>query len=290
MELRVLRYFLMVAQEGNITRAAQKLLVTQPTLSKQLAELEDELGTKLFIRGHRAITLTEAGEYLRTRATEMITIAEQTAANIQTDQVISGELTIGAGESIGMQRIMKVVSQIIQEYSEVKIHLISGNAQEMKHHLNQGTIDFAILMGQQDVSNYHSLQLPEKDHWGVLMLANDPLSNQKAISPADLVGHPLIISEQSLQENRFQTWWGNLGPRMKIIATFSLMFNAQLLVQNTGAYMLIFDHLINKINHDNLVFRPLAPKLEEPITVVWKKNTVQSKVAQLFVNQLKASL
>lgn len=290
MELRVLRYFLMVAQEGNMTRAAKKLLVTQPTLSKQLADLEDELGVQLFIRGHRSVTLTDAGEYLRSRANEMLQIADQTAANIQTDQIISGDISIGAGESIGMQRVMKVFSGIIQDYPDVKLHLISGNAGEMQHQLNQGTIDFAVFMGQQDLSNYNAMQLPETDSWGILMLKNDPLAAKKAISPKDIVNHPLIVSEQSLQENRLQTWWGNLNDQMNIIATFSLAFNAQLLAKNTGAYMFAFDHLLDNLSHDNLTFRPLEPALKEPITIVWKKNTVLSKVARLFIKRLQANL
>ncbi|MBB1086222.1 LysR family transcriptional regulator [Limosilactobacillus fastidiosus] len=290
MELRVLRYFLAVTQYQNMTRAAKELLVSQPTLSKQLADLENELGTKLFIRGHRHITLTEEGQYLQSRAKEMVQLADQTTANIRKNQAISGTLSIGAGESIRMQRIMRIISNIVQDYPDIKIHLISGNGDEMEKALDHGTIDFAVFMGHRDLSNFNYLRLPEVDQWGIIMLKDDPLSNKTAITPQDLLGHPLIVSEQGLQEHRFQDWWGNLNQQMNIIATFSLLFNAQLLVENTGAYMFTFDHLLVNSHQHHLIFRPLSPKLVEPITIVWKKNTIQSKAAQLLIKRLKTTL
>lgn len=290
MELRVLRYFLAVAQEKNITHAAEKLLISQPTLSKQLSDLETELGTKLFIRGHKEITLTSEGDYLRSRAEEIIDLTDKTFANIQTDQVISGELTLGAGESIGMKRIINVISGITQDYPDVKIHLVSGNADEMESMLNRGTLDFAVLMGERPLENYHYLKIPEMDQWGVLMLKDNLLAQKETINPTDLIDKPLLLSAQALQNHRFQDWWGNLGPQMNIIGTFTLVYNAELLAEKNGSYMITFNHLINNSPTQNLIFRPLAPNLFEPITVIWKKNTVQSKVNQLFIQRLKASL
>lgn len=290
MELRVLRYFLAVAQEKNITKAAQKLLISQPTLSKQLSDLEEELGAKLFIRGHRQITLTSEGEYLRSKAEEIIDLTDKTSANIQTDQIISGELTLGAGESIGMKRIINIISDITQDYPDVKIHLISGNAEEMETMLNHGTLDFAVLMGERTLENYHYLQIPETDQWGVLMLKSDPLTKKDAIVPKDLLAKPLLVSSQALQNHRFQDWWGNLGPQMNILGTFTLVYNAELLAENSGAYMITFNHLLNNSPTQKMTFRPLSPEIFEPITVIWKKNTVQSKVNQLFIKRLKASL
>lgn len=290
MELRVLRYFLAVAQEKNITHAAEKLLISQPTLSKQLSDLEAELGTKLFIRGHKEITLTSEGDYLRSRAEEIIDLTDKTFTNIQTDQVISGELTLGAGESIGMKRIINVISGITQDYPDVKIHLVSGNADEMESMLNRGTLDFAVLMGERPLENYHYLKIPEMDQWGILMLKDNLLAQKETINPTDLIDKPLLLSAQALQNHCFQDWWGNLGPQMNIIGTFTLVYNAELLVEKNGSYMITFNHLINNSPTQNLIFRPLAPNLFEPITVIWKKNTVQSKVNQLFIQRLKASL
>lgn len=290
MELRVLRYFLAVAQYQNMTKAARELLVSQPTLSKQLSDLEEELGAQLFVRGHRRITLTAEGEYLQTRAKEIVQLADQTALNIQANQVITGQLSIGAGESIAMERIMKVVSEITQDYPDVKIHLVSGNADEMENALRHGTIDFAVLMGTRDLNDYHYLSLPETNNWGLVMKRTAPLAKNKSINPSDLIGLPLLMSEQAMEEHPFQRWWGNLDSKMNIIGTFTLVFNAQLMVGQGSAYMITFDHLINNSNNSDLTFRPLSPALTEPTNIIWKKNVVQSKVAQLFIKRLKASL
>lgn len=290
MELRVLRYFLAVAQKRNITKAAQELLISQPTLSKQLADLEDELGVQLFIRGHRQITLTDEGEYLQTRAREITQLAEQTALNIKGQEVISGTISIGAGESIAIERIMRVLSEIIKDYSDVKVRLISGNADEMETALQHGSIDFAVLMANRSLDNYHHLQIPESDRWGLVMRKDDSLANKAEISPEDLADLPLLMSEQAIEEHRFQSWWGNLDRKMNIIGTYSLVFNAQLMVAQGSAYLVTFDHLINNANNSQLTFRPLAPALTETTNVIWKKNVTQSKAAQLFIKRLMASL
>lgn len=290
LELRILRYFLAVAQEKNITRAAEKLLVSQPTLSKQLSDFEKELGTKLFIRGHRQITLTSEGVYLKSKAEEIISLADKTSLNIKNDQIISGDLTIGAGESIGMKRIIDIMGNINQDYPDVKIHLISGMADEMETLLNQGNLDFAVFMGERDLNEYNYLQMPKTDEWGLIMRKDSLLADNDFISPKDLLGKPLLISAQEISKSRFKNWWGNLGSKMNIMGTFTLVFNAELLVENGNAYMMSFNHLIDKTHQDKLTFRPLNPPMIEPITVVWKKNTVLSKVAQLFVKRLQASL
>lgn len=281
MELRVLRYFLAVAQYQNITRATQELLVSQPTLSRQLAELEAELGVTLFIRGHRQITLTEASEYLQARAKEIVQLA---------DQVISGTLALGAGESVGMQRIMTVLSQMIHDYPDIKLRLVSGNAAEMEAALKRGTIDFAVLMADRALDNYHHLQLPETERWGLVLRKDDPLAQKEAIAPSDLLGLPLLLSEQAVEEHRFQKWWGNLEKKLQIIGTYTLVFNAQLMVKQGQAYVLSFDDLIDNSNQSELTSRPLTPQLTETTSVIWKKNIVRSKVAELFIKRLSASL
>lgn len=290
MELRVLRYFLAVAQYQNITRAAQELLVSQPTLSRQLAELEAELGVTLFIRGHRQITLTEAGEYLQARAKEIVQLADQTATDLKADQVISGTLALGAGESGGMQRIMTVLSQMIHDYPDIKLRLVSGNAAEMEAALKRGTIDFAVLMADRALDNYHHLQLPETERWGLVLRKDDPLAQKEAIAPSDLLGLPLLLSEQAVEEHRFQKWWGNLEKKLQIIGTYTLVFNAQLMVKQGQAYVISFDDLIDNSNQSELTFRPLTPQLTETTSVIWKKNIVRSKVAELFIKRLSASL
>lgn len=290
MELRVLRYFLAVAQYHNFTKAARELLVSQPTLSKQLADLEDELGTQLFIRGHRQVTLTEEGEYLQARAKEIIQLTDQTTTNIKAEQVITGTISIGAGESAGMQRIMQILGEMVQDYPDVKIRLVSGNADEMETALKHGTIDFAVLMAHRNLNNYHHLQLPETDQWGLILPQDDPLTQKAAITPADLVGLPLLVSEQALEEHRFQDWWGNTGRKINVIGTYTLVFNAELMVKQGDAYMLTFDNLLNTSSNSELTFRPLSPSISESTNIIWKKNVIQSKVAKLFTQRLLASL
>lgn len=233
--------------------------------------------------------MTPQGEYLQSRASEIVSLADRTSANIQSDQVISGDLTIGAGESIGMNCLMEILGGIIQDYPQVKLHLCSGDANDTEKKLARGVLDFAVLMGDRPLDNYHYLQLPETDQWGLILKKEDPLSQKEFILPEDLLGHPLILSEQALQVHRFQKWWGNLGPQMNIIGSTDLIFNASLLVAQSNAYLLSFNHLIDT-RDSQLTFRPLKPSLSDPITVIWKKNIQQSQIAKLFLERLQASL
>lgn len=290
MELRVLRYFLAVARYQNMTKAAQELLVSQPTLSKQLTDLENELGVKLFYRDHRSMTLTDQGRYLQSRAKEIVELADQTANNIQVGNNISGTLSIGAGESMAMNRIMQVIDVITQKYSDIKIKLISGNADEMKNALWNGLIDFAVLMGEQDLTRYNHLQLPDENRWGLVLRRDDPLAKKEVITANDIIGLPILISEQGLEEHRFQNWWGNLSQQMNIVGTYTLAFNGQFLVNQGHVYMVTYEHLINNSLNQQLVFRPLSPEIVDPTNIVWKRDVVQSAVAQLFLQRLKATL
>lgn len=189
-----------------------------------------------------------------------------------------------------MQRIMSILSGIVQDYPDVQLRLVSGNADEMESALKHGTIDFAVLMANRSLEQYHHIQLPESDHWGLVMRRDDPLGQKDTIQPSDLVGLPLMISEQGLEEHRFQNWWGNLANQMNIIGTYTLVFNAQLMVKQGSAYMITFDNLINNSNQSELTFRPLEPAISETTNLIWKKNIVQSKVTKLFTQRLIASL
>ena len=192
MELRVLNYFVATAQELNMTRAAQKLLVSQPALSRQIADLEDELGVKLFNRQPRHLSLTPAGQYLFEQAKEILALTTKTKSNLQSSAVISGDLTIAAGESIAMQRIMNIISNIVQDYPTVKIHILSGDYEFAEKKLNIGTVDFAVIIGNLNLSNYASIQMPEKDVWGLLMTKDDPLAKKDTITPEDLIGRTIL--------------------------------------------------------------------------------------------------
>lgn len=290
MELRVLNYFVATAQELNMTRAAQKLLVSQPALSRQIADLEDELGVKLFNRQPRHLTLTPARQYLYEQAKEILTLASKTKSNLQSSAVISGDLTIAAGESFAMQRLMNIVSNIIRDYPTVKIHILSGDYEFAERRLNTGAVDFAVIIGNLPLDNYASLQLPEKDTWGVLMTKDDPLAKKSAITAEDLVGRNVLNSQQAENRKYFDSWFGNYKEQINIIGTVNLNFNGTLLVKNKAAIMLTLDKLANISDESNLTFRPITPMLKQPVTVIWKRETNLSSVADLFLNHLRASI
>ncbi|RVU70192.1 MULTISPECIES: LysR family transcriptional regulator [Lactobacillus] len=290
MELRVLNYFLATAQELNMTRAAEKLLVSQPALSRQIADLEDELGVKLFIRKPRQLVLTPAGQYLQEQAKEILTLSEKTKRNLQSTAIISGDLTIAAGESIAMQRIMNIVSDIIQDYPTVKIHILSGDYQFAEKRLNTGTVDFAVIIGNLPLSNYASLQLPDKDTWGILMTKDDPLAKKKVITPQDLVGRSLLNSQQAENGHYFDNWFGNYQEQINIIGTYNLLFNGSLMVKNHAALLITLANLADTSADSKLHFVPLSDNLAQPINVIWKKETNLSPVAQLFLDRLQASI
>lgn len=290
MELRVLNYFVATAQELNMTRAAQKLLVSQPALSRQIADLEDELGVKLFNRQPRHLTLTPAGQYLYEQAKEIITLASKTKSNLQSSAVISGDLTIAAGESFAMQRLMNIVSNIIRDYPTVKIHILSGDYEFAERRLDTGAVDFAVIIGNLPLDNYASLQLPEKDTWGVLMTKDDPLAKKSAITAEDLVGRNVLNSQQAENRKYFDSWFGNYKEQINIIGTVNLNFNGTLLVKNKAAIMLTLDKLANISDESNLTFRQITPMLKQPVTVIWKRETNKSPVADLFLNRLRASI
>lgn len=290
MELRVLNYFVATAQELNMTRAAQRLLVSQPALSRQIADLEDELGVKLFNRQPRHLTLTPAGQYLYEQAKEILTLASKTKSNLQSSAVISGDLTIAAGESFAMQRLMNIVSNIIRDYPTVKIHILSGDYEFAERRLNTGAVDFAVIIGNLPLDNYASLQLPEKDTWGVLMTKDDPLAKKSAITAEDLVGRNVLNSQQAENRKYFDSWFGNYKEQINIIGTVNLNFNGTLLVKNKAAIMLTLDKLANISDESNLTFKPITPMLKQPVTVIWKRETNVSPVADLFLNRLRASI
>ncbi|RMC26324.1 MULTISPECIES: LysR family transcriptional regulator [unclassified Lactobacillus] len=290
MELRVLNYFVAVAQESNMTHAAKKLLISQPALSRQIAELEQELGVKLFNRNNRRLTLTPAGQYLLGQAKEILALTAKTKSNLTASAFIGGELTIAAGESWGMQRIMNIIGGIITDYPSVKINLLSGDYSYAECKLNNGTADFAIIIGDIPLTNYASLTLPEKDTWGILMANNDPLTQKAEIMPQDLIGRSILNSQQSQSLQIFQNWLGNYNNCVNFIGTYNLIFNGTLLVKNHAAIMFALDNLVSTDPSSGLTFRKLSPQLHQRIKIVWKREINLSPVAELFLKRLKKSI
>ena len=218
MDIRVLQYFLAVAREASITKAAQSLNMTQPPLSRQLKELEEELGKQLFIRGNRRVTLTEEGMILRKRAEEMVELMEKTKAEVSSSgENISGEIYIGGGETEGIRLIAKAAEKIQRKHPGISYHLFSGNADDVTERLDRGLLDFGILIEPADIKKYDFIRLPTKDRWGLLMRRDHPLAEKSGIQPEDLQGLPLIASRQSLAHNELSGWLGKQYESLQIV-------------------------------------------------------------------------
>lgn len=287
MEFRVLQYFLAITREETILGAAEQLHITQPTLSRQMKELEEELGKQLFIRGNRKITLTEDGMLLRQRAEEIINLVEKTESEIMvSDTSISGDIYIGSGETKGISLIAKVVNKCQKEYPNIKFHFYSGNAQDVSDRIEKGLIDFGILIEPADVSKYDFIKLPTYDTWGVLMRKDSPLASKDFIKAEDLKTIPLICSDQTMVKNEISGWMNHDFDKLNIVAGYNLIYNASLLVEEGVGYALCLDKLINTTGDSNLCFKPLEPRLEVGITLVWKKYQILSRAAEYFLKIL----
>lgn len=288
MEIRVLRYFIAVANEENISAAAKQLHLSQPTLSRQLKELEVELGTELFVRGNRKITLTEEGMFLLKKAKDIVALADQTKANFKkSKEIISGDIYIGAGETEAMQFIARASKELLNKYPSVRFHLYSGNADDIASKLDSGLLDFGVVIEPTDKQKYEYISLPATDVWGVLMRKDSPLANKPFIQPIDLVDQPLLISRQTTVSNELTGWLGHSIEDSNIVATYNLIYNAARMVEENMGYALCLDKLINTSGDSNLCFKPLNPRLEANLHVIWKKHQMFSNAARKFLDQLR---
>lgn len=290
MDIRVLRYFIAIAQEQNITRAARLLHISQPALSRQIADLETNLGTQLFIRGKRQIQLTQDGYYLLQRAQEIIGLVDKTTYNLQKQDVVSGTLDIGAGESIAIQCVMDTVHDLIHQYPDIQVNFNSGDSTVIEAALDSGILEFGIIMGQHELSNYHTMKLPENNRWGLLMRQDEPLAQKKDITPSDLIGRPLLASRQISHHKDFIAWSQGLFEQFKFIGTYNLIFNASLLVKTGSCLALTYENLINTSGDSNLVFRPLTPTMTDPNTLIWSKKRQLPEANQLFLKTLQEKI
>ena len=292
MEIRVLRYFLAITREESITGAANSLHITQPTLSRQIKDLEEELGQKLFVRGSHRITLTAEGMLLRKRAEEIIAMVDKTQQEFYSMKGnLSGDIYIGGGETEAMNYIASVCHEIQIDYPDIRYHLYSGNAEDVTERLDKGLLDFGLLIQPTDITKYNYLNIPAKDRWGVLMLKTCPLAKKEEIKVTDLVDLPLIFSRQVLQ-NRMETndlakWFGKDWKDLNIVTTFNLVYNATIMAKQGIGYVITLDNLADTSDDSPLCFRPLSPKIESGLDIVWKKYQVFSPAAKLFLNKLK---
>lgn len=292
MELRVLQYFLAIAREQSISGAAEFLHVSQPTLSRQIRDMEDELGKQLFIRGNRKITLTEEGMILRKRSEEIIGLVKKTEDEIAlTDDISEGDIYIGAGESHAIHILADGAKQLQTEYPNIRFHIASGDTTDVLEELDKGLIDFGLIFGAVDKTKYEYLELPVKDSYGILMRKDSELVKKEVITPEDLWNKPLICNRNSTNnESEIFKWLKKDRTEINIIATYNLLYNASIMVEAGIGYALALDKIINFSGDSSLCFRPLSPTIEAGMSLIWKKYQIFSKAAEKYLIQMQTSL
>ena len=291
MELRVLQYFLAIAREQSIIRAAESLHLSQPTLSTQIKNLETELGKQLLIRGtkgSRKVILTEEGMILRKRAEEILELVKKTESEVTlSNQIVMGDIYIGTGETDAVRILAKTAKDLQSTCPGIRYHISSGNSAFVMERLDKGLLDFGIVFGTVDLTTYNTLKIPAKDVWGVLMHKDSPLAGKESITPEDLWDKPLIISQQENKGGIITQWLKRRESDLNITATYNLIFNASLLVEEGLGYAIGLDKIINTTGNSNLCFRPLSPRLEDELSIIWKKYQVFSKPAEKFIDVLQ---
>ncbi len=287
MEIRVLRYFLEIAMENNMSRAAATLHVSQPTLSKQMKELEFELGKKLFRRGSTSVTLTDEGMLLRKRAEDILAMVDKTAEEFrELDNITGGEVHIGCAESYLIKHLAQTIKDFKEKYPLFRYHLTSGNTEQVAERLDRGLIDFAVIAEPPNLERYNYIEIPGTDIWGLVIRKEHPLSDKVEISFDDLIGLDLICSEQGMKFD-ISRWCGEKTDQLKISGTFNLCYNGGVFVEEGLGCMLTFDRLMNTGDDSDLCFRPLFPRLETKMYIIWKKYQVFTPIAELLLDELK---
>lgn len=287
MEIRVLRYFLEIARESNMSRAAKILHVSQPTLSKQMKELESELGKKLFHRGSTSVSLTDEGMLLRKRAEDILTMVDKTTSEfLELDNITGGEVHIGCAESHQIKYLAWVIKDFKEAYPRFRYHLTSGNTEQVVERLDRGLIDFAFIVEPPNLERYNHIEIPGTDIWGLAIRKDHPLAEKKEIVFADLTGIDLICSEQGMKFD-IARWCGENTDQLKLSGTINLCYNGGIFVEEGLGGMLTFDRLVNTGDDSNLCFRPLSPRLETKMYIILKKYQVFTPIAELLLDELK---
>ncbi|HBM3500559.1 TPA: LysR family transcriptional regulator [Listeria monocytogenes] len=286
MELRVLNYFLTVAREKTISQAAEVLHLSQPTLSKQLKELEEELGVTLFIRGNWSITLTEDGLYLANRGKEILSLVELTTSNLLQNETISGKIMIGAAETRGFEFIGSMLHELREKHSDITFQLHSGNADDVLEKIEHGLLDFGLVINPVEKLQYEYLPLNIEDTWGILVNTKHSLAKKAVVTPSDIEANPIVVSNQSFIDNQLASWLGEHFEQLNVIGRYNLLYNASLLAKENIASILCIDGIINTKN-TNLKFIPFSPPLTAGISIVWKKNQTFSSASKEFLRLIK---
>ena len=290
-ETRLLQYFLAVAEEQSITKAAEYLHISQPTLSKQMMDLEESLGKQLLIRGRKKVTLTEEGTYLRGRAQEIISLMDKTeSAFRENEQSITGDVYIGCGEHRSTFSIMQIIRTIQEEYPDIRFHFFSSNADAITERLDNGLLDMGFLLEPEISPRYDYQKLKLRETWGILMRKDSPLAGKEAITFSELAGLPLIMPSQTSNRNHLTIFFADAMTEPHIVSTYNLIYNAGLMVEAGMGYALCIDELINTAGNHPLVFRPLSPLLQSDVYLFTKKYQVFSKATKLFLSRLEKNI
>ena len=288
MELRVLKYFLEIARTGNMTRAAEILHVVQPTLSKQIQDLEEQLGKQLFTRSRKGLTLTEEGALLQERAAEIVALADNTFYEFKSlNDIIGGDIHIGCAEAEGFKFFVRILQNLQKKYPRVRVHLYSSDSDSTTDKLDRGILDFAIIAhGNINLKKYNYSTLPAKNRWGLLMRKDSTLAKKNSIRREDLLNIPLICSRQGLEEELLD-FFGDLKNKLNIVATCDLIFNPSIMVLENFGYVLGYDNIIS---NPNICFRPLEPAQFSPMHIIWKKYAAFTPISKKLVEEILASL
>ena len=285
MEIRVLQYFVEAAREMNISRAAVKLHVSQPAMSKQLKQLEEELGKKLFKRSNYHIELTVEGQLFKRRAEEILEMVHKTRVEFEMmDNEVAGDIYIGCAESDSIKYLAKAIKKLQSQYPNIHFHIYSGNGEDLYYRLESGLLDFSVTAQNVDISKYECLKIPSPDIWGIIMRKDSPLAEKQQIIVDDLLNLPLICSREAMNEEYIQ-WFGNNFNKINITITYNLLYNAAIMVREGLGYAISFDKLADTGNDSELCFRPLYPELKSELRLIWKKYQPLSPPANLFLQQ-----
>ena len=288
MEIRVLRYFLTVVREEGINRAAEVLHITQPTLSRQLSQLEEEIGVKLFHRGARKITLTNEGILLRRRAEEILALVDRTEQElVEQDELVEGRIVIGGGELAAMQELPEIMGAFREKYPLVTFDIFTGNADLVKEQMEKGLIDIGVLLEPIDMEKFDFIRLKGKEQWVVLMRPDDPLAEKESIRAKDLENAPLILPRRTNVQNELVNWLGDFFQESQVLFTSNLSTNGALMVQKGLAYSLVIEGSIPFWDKDKITFRPLSPKLTANSVLAWKKQQPFSLAATKFIQHMR---
>lgn len=291
MEIRELKYFLAVAREQSISKAASFLYMTQPSLSRQMQNLEKEIGKQLFVRSSTKITLTDAGMLLRKRAEELLELYDKTTAEITAPQgTVSGEVHIGGGESYAIETISKTAKQVQQVHPNIRFNIYSGDSVAVSERLDKGLLDFGVLVEPADLTKYNYIRLPQRDTWGVLMRSDCDLAQKEYLTPEDLYDLPLIGSRHMTEKTAVSDWFQRDVSQLNFVVTYNLMYNASLFAKEGVGYVIGLDRIINTAADSQLTFRPFKPKVESSLAVAWKRYQVFSKPAEIFLEYLKHTI